>query len=786
MIINGISIRSKLLLATLVTLVLLASLALVYLDATQKVHDNNDLLDKRSAILAELHALDRTVFHIVSEGMQAVHEDSVPENSTARMSELIAESMHLTRKIESGLADLGSHKALAGIESVDFKNRQVYAAIENLNDDLRSVSGELSESIRLKTDMMVLGELMIDLDQTLSRQHSAIIHRNQVRLIFILVLGILIIGTYFILFAINLGGAFAKLTAFTNRLKAGQLPDSLDFVPGDEFGSLAGDLNRYVAELNKKIVLINSMSGDGSGEIFDPEEDDELGNALLVLSNYLTRKELDEVTRNREDKKQNWISEGVAQLGEVLRSERENVENLSFAIIQKLVTYMKVEMGSLYVASDADPQNRSLDLTASYAYDRRKYMTKKLQWGEGLPGTCALERKGIFLTDVPEDYFEISSGTGSSKPNCIFLVPLMIDDQVYGILELATVRLLRPFEIEFVESLAESIASSIQAVQINERTSELLKQSQAQAEALKSQETTMLENVKQLEEAQEESLRKETEISGILHAINQSTLVAELGLNGRYTSVNDRFLLVLESQRDQVLGKQHRDLAQVDPYSEEYKNFWSTLKEGQSISNMEMYKLVSGKEIWLQQTFTPIINNEGRVYKILNIATDITGTRTLQEQVETREHEITRRTLDIQTLNVAVNSALIKCDLDAEGIIMDVNDKYNEITGYGRKELLGRNYRLFLKEMEKEQFEKIWNEVSKQKVYEGVVRRTKPTGEEVWLVATFSPVIDEAGVIYKVYFLGFDITEKRLKYQLLEDANREIERLKDRLGEYEA
>ena len=140
----------------------------------------------------------------------------------------------------------------------------------------------------------------------------------------------------------------------------------------------------------------------------------------------------------------------------------------------------------------------------------------------------------------------------------------------------------------------------------------------------------------------------------------------------------------------------------------------------------------------------------------------------------------------MQTLHEAVNTSLIKCELDAEGIIMEVNDKYNEVTGYGRKEVLGRNYRLFLKDSEKDQFEKIWEEVIKEKVYEGVIRRSKPTGEEVWLVSTFSPVKDEAGVIYKVYYMGLDITEKKLKYQLLDDANQEIERLRERLKNYEA
>ena len=452
------------------------------------------------------------------------------------------------------------------------------------------------------------------------------------------------------------------------------------------------------------------MSRDEAAELFRPEAEDALGKALVVLSDYLSKKELHEVSRNREDKKENWISEGLAQLGEVLRSEREDVSELSFLIIQKLVSYMKMEMGSIFVSNYSDPEQPKLDLTASYAFDRRKFRTQSLDWGEGLPGTCALEMERIFISDVPPDYFDVISAFGSAKPNCILLVPLKIADGVAGVIELATVRLLRPFEIEFVESISERIASSLMAVQNNERTARLLEQSQSQSEILKKQEANLRENLEKLEQAQQDSSRKESEITGILNAINQSTLVAELGLNGRFTRINEKFLMLLESNEDQVLGKLHSDFAMVDRTSVEYKNFWAGLKEGKSISNTERYRLFSGEEIWLQQTFTPIINNEGRVQRILNIATNITEERTLQEQILTREQEITRRALDMQTLDQAVNASLIKCELDADGIIMLVNDNYCEVTGYSRKELLGRNYRLFLKDSEKDQFEKIWNE----------------------------------------------------------------------------
>ncbi len=764
MILKRVSIRSELLLATLVIVVILCVLALIYMDASKGNAREVELLQNRSVLQSEYLALT-TTFH------RMVLDDEI---------NLTASCIDRTRKMEDQLQGMLDQGNVPHHSAFERNSALIFSTLSHFAEDLRITPGADSTGWnRARTDMEILGGLMAEFDRSLSDFQERVRRSHYRQLGITIVLAILLIATYLSYFSLYLAGAFKKLSAYSRQLSKGILPSPLDYSSQDEFGLIAGNLNSHTAKLQEKIGLIHSLSEDEHGAIYKPEDGDELGKALVVLTDDLIRKELDVATRNREDRKQNWISEGMAQLGEILRSERGNVNELSYLIIQKLVLYMDLEMGSLFITDDSDPDHLTLDLVSTYAYDRRKFMQMKLEWGEGLPGTCAQEKERIFLTDVPENYFEISSGTGTSVPNCLLLLPLKINNKVYGVIELATVRLLRPFEIDFVESLSESITSSLLAVRTSERTSELLKQSQAQAETLKIQDTTMRDNMEQLELAQKESSKNETEITGILNAINQSSLVAELGLRGRFSSVNDKFLLLLESPRDQVVGKLHSEFAQVDPYSADYKEFWSSLRQGNSKSNVEAYKLFSGKEVWLQQTFTPIVNNEGKVYKILDIAVDITESRALQERLETRELEITRSGLDMQTLNEAVNSALVKCELDADGIIMEVNDKYTELTGYGRKELLGRNYRLFLKDSEKDQFEKVWQEVIKEKVYEGVIRRSKPTGEEVWLVSTFSPVKDEAGVIYKIYFMGLDITEKKLKYQLLEDANKEIERLKE-------
>lgn len=771
MIIRNISVQAKLILTTLVIVLLLTFLTLVYLDVSRRTAGQSELIKERSELTSEVLAL-QNLFHTL------LLEDGSGQLAAFQSQVLV---------VEEQLRGVMQDETTSGDRELVRKSEQVSAQLQRFGETLR-FTGQ-NDSIRwvqARNDMLLFGGLMEDWDLAVSKIQEQTYKTRNRQLGITMALGIFLLATYMILLSLNISRSFRSLIAYIRKMSRGIIPTPLETVTGSEFGSIATHLNRHAEDLQKKVGLLTSMSVEGPGELFTPDAEDELGNALLVLSDYLTRKELDDVTRNREDKRQNWISEGMAQLGEVLRLQRDDVQELSFLIVQKLVDYMNLEMGSLFVTDDADPEHPVLHMVSSYAYERRKYSTQSLEWGVGLPGTCAQEKERIFVTDVPADYFEVSSGVGSSLPNCILLVPLLIGRQVLGVIELATVRLLRPFEIDFVESLSESIASSLLAVSTSEQTAQVLKQSQAQAEALTEQEKAMRESMQKLEQAQEDSSKKESEITGILNAINQSSLVAELGLNGRFTSINDQFLMVLESHRDQVLGKLHSDFAQVDRYSEEYKLFWATLKEGKIVSNTEMYKLFTGEEIWLQQTFTPIINNEGRVYKILNIAVNITENRQLQESLEIREMEIARGGLDMQTLNRAVNTSLIKCELDQEGIIMDMNEKYNEVTGYGRKELLGRNYRMFLKDTEKEQFERIWKEVVKEKVYEGVIRRSKPTGEEVWLVSTFSPVKDEAGSIYKVYFMGFDITEKKLKYQLLEDANQEIERLKGRLKDYEA
>ncbi len=162
----------------------------------------------------------------------------------------------------------------------------------------------------------------------------------------------------------------------------------------------------------------------------------------------------------------------------------------------------------MFILNEDNETNKYLDLVACYAFERKKYMSRQVSLGDGLVGQCFLEGERIYLTEVPHEYVSITSGLGGATPNAVLLMPLKVNDTIFGVLELATFTRYEEFEIELVEKLAESIASTISTVRVNESTRILLERTQQQAEEMRAQEEEMRQNMEELEATQEEMRRK--------------------------------------------------------------------------------------------------------------------------------------------------------------------------------------------------------------------------------------------------------------------------------------
>jgi len=228
------------------------------------------------------------------------------------------------------------------------------------------------------------------------------------------------------------------------------------------------------------------------------------------------------------------------------------------------------------------------------------------------------------MTEIPQDYMEITSGLGGANPNSLLIVPLKIEENVLGVLEIASFNVFEKHEIEFVEKLAESIASTFSSVKINIRTSELLERSQQQAEEMAAQEEEMRQNMEELQATQEESTRKGTEMGGLVEALNTSSYVIEYDLEGNIQNVNDNYLSLLGLTRDELIGTHHSENMEFTGQQKaKYEKFWKELISGKVQKETSKVK-INNKQLVFAETYTPIRNTEGNIYKILKISNDIT------------------------------------------------------------------------------------------------------------------------------------------------------------------
>jgi HAMP domain-containing protein/signal transduction histidine kinase/DNA-binding response OmpR family regulator len=300
----------------------------------------------------------------------------------------------------------------------------------------------------------------------------------------------------------------------------------------ENVNQLADNLTRQVramAEVATAVTrgdLSRSIALDAQGEMA----------ALKDTINEMIRNLKETTLKNSE---QDWLKTNLAKFSRMLQGQRD-LTNVGRMVLSELCPVVSAHFAEFYVL-DAEGEESTLTLLASYASEGRETLGKKIGMGEGLVGQCAAEKQQIIMDDLPPDYIRISSGLGGASPRSVLVLPLIFEGQVKGVLELASFEGFNPTHQALLSQLTESIGIVLNTIEANMRTEGLLKQSQSLALQLQSRQEQLQQTNEELQERgrllaqqNQEVERKNQEVEQARQELEEKA--KQLALTSKYKS----------------------------------------------------------------------------------------------------------------------------------------------------------------------------------------------------------------------------------------------------------
>ncbi len=236
---------------------------------------------------------------------------------------------------------------------------------------------------------------------------------------------------------------------------------------------------------------------------------------------------------------------------------------------------------------------------------------------------------------------------------------------------------------------------------------------------------------------------------GVLGAVDATYAYIEFDLGGNVLSANENFLRLMEYRSDEIVGKHHRLF--VDPAfasSSAYQQFWSELASGRAQTATFRRVTKSGREVWIQATYAPVKDEKGRVFKFVKIATDVTA-----EKIQAADFAG-------QISAIGKSQAVIEFSLD--GSIITANDNFTNALGYSLDEIRGKHHSMFVDPAQRDSadYRYFWDKLRRGEFDSGQYKRIGKGGREVWIQASYNPILDMDGKPFKVVKYATDVTEQ--------------------------
>jgi len=237
-----------------------------------------------------------------------------------------------------------------------------------------------------------------------------------------------------------------------------------------------------------------------------------------------------------------------------------------------------------------------------------------------------------------------------------------------------------------------------------------------------------------------------------IEAIRRSQAIIEFDPEGIILNANDNFLNAMGYRLEEIVGKHHRIFVESGfSLSNEYKEFWLKLKEG-NFQTAE-YKRIgkNGKEVWIQGSYNPVRDKNGNIVKIVKFATDVTKSK----------KDIADYTGTLEA--VSKTRAIISFTMD--GIIIDANESFLQALGYTLDEVKGKHHNIFVDpaERDSESYRRFWDDLKAGKYKVAEYKRIGKAGNEVWISASYNPILDLNGNPFKIIKFATDVTEQKLR-----------------------
>ncbi len=538
--------------------------------------------------------------------------------------------------------------------------------------------------------------------------------------------------------------------------------------------------NYFDEQLSDRDKKMDSMAefakqiGEGNyeTELNISSDDDILAQSLLLMRENL-------LANNKKETEQSWIAEGKEIISDILRMNNK-IDVLSEQVLQNLVKYIKLVQGALYLY---DEETNTLVNAAFYAYNRKKYIQQEFKIGHGLIGECAYEMDYIYRTEIPDDYVTITSGILSDqKPKSLLLVPLVSDEKLQGVMEFASTHKEIPeIIINLLKELGEIIARTLFNLKVNQRTEQLLKESQQMTIELQENEEQLRQNAEEMRATQEELKKSNEQLEKNINEVEnaQKRLYSLLENASEIISIYDKnMVLTYESPSvTKILGYTPKEMMggkDMDRLTRKGENSMRTMfkqllaNPSEPVVIQYTYMKKNGQKIFLETTGRNLLNDPAINGIILN-STDITERKRAEkeERMRSKMQALSENSLDMILRLSTVGQFFYANPVVKHYTNIDAKDLINKTISEVNLDEALFNYFTEAIENIKSNPEKVNAEIT-------IKARIDDTGDERIMNFDAIPEFNE-NELETILFVGHDITEaKRIELEI-QDKNRKIE-----------